>query len=674
MSVKLKVTASYLIIALIIVVLAVGFITSSKRIGSFINGNLTYLIENRSAINELNSEFTHIVLLLKNIIHTEELEEAQSMQAEVQKDLNSLDKKVQKQVENDSMCQEIKNVAKLQKSLKSEIDLLFNAKLQAIRTDSRMEELFAELDNLYRQNKGRIIVVKTTLKNNPELRDEYMFMDLLMEDTLEIKIYANQLVGATDMETIEDSYLSLKSYSNAFEAKAEILTNGGSYKNISYQPLQGKLATSSLKVLRDNNAEIQNIIEELDQAAIQSYETSEKLLVSIEKIENTLTKTTKTFDNLLKLSERNMGEGISDINDLMRKTNLTTFGLVAAAIILSIIIGLYSSRKISEPLVAINRIAEAIKHGDLTVEDITFHSNDEFGSLTDSVNEMKTNLKGLVFNVKQISEYISSNADSTYHHMQSMSNNLSMINSDLASTAASTEQLSASSSEIVESVNSGIQQVQSTKELVIEGNDKLQGTVNQINNIASNLSGVAGNLDELNKASESISNIIGIIVDIAEQTNLLALNAAIEAARAGEAGRGFAVVADEVRKLAEKTGQSIQEISSMVKTIQDNVGNVVGTVHQGIEDVEKGSKAITSVGDNFGEVAEQMEVTTQSVEPIIGIMEQQNEAIMTISTTVTNLSQNSEQGQESVEEINTMTKKLEDLSEELADAISKFKV
>jgi methyl-accepting chemotaxis protein len=208
---------------------------------------------------------------------------------------------------------------------------------------------------------------------------------------------------------------------------------------------------------------------------------------------------------------------------------------------------------------------------------------------------------------------------------------------------------------------------------VLEGNSGLQTSIRQVSSVANNLSGVADSLNELKTASQGITNIVSIIVDIAEQTNLLALNAAIEAARAGEAGRGFAVVADEVRKLAEKTSTSTQEISTMVATIQNNVQGVVDVVHNGIEEVESSSEAITHVGENFEEVVSQMESAAEAVEPILTIIEQQSEAISNITLTVTNVSEASEESKMIVEEVNAFSEKLAELSHDLQDKISHFK-
>jgi methyl-accepting chemotaxis protein len=128
-----------------------------------------------------------------------------------------------------------------------------------------------------------------------------------------------------------------------------------------------------------------------------------------------------------------------------------------------------------------------------------------------------------------------------------------------------------------------------------------------------------------------------------------------------------------VRKLAEKTSTSTQEISTMVATIQNNVQGVVDVVHNGIEEVESSSEAITHVGENFEEVVSQMESAAGAVEPILTIIEQQSEAISNITLTVTNVSEASEESKMIVEEVNAFSEKLAELSHDLQDKISHFK-
>jgi methyl-accepting chemotaxis protein len=348
--------------------------------------------------------------------------------------------------------------------------------------------------------------------------------------------------------------------------------------------------------------------------------------------------------------------------------------MLGVILVLAVIVGLFSATKITTPLVSIMKVADCIKKGDLTCADIPKTSKDEFGDLTVSINSMKSNLYELVHNIKDGTDYLNTTSDQTVALMAQMNENLNNTSIEMAAVASAAEELSSSTSNIIESVQNGISEVHNARTKVLDGNNKLLHSIDQVNNVAAGLSGVSENLNDLKTASQQITNIVSIIVDIAEQTNLLALNAAIEAARAGEAGRGFAVVADEVRKLAEKTSTSTQEISGMVGSIQKNVTDVVTKINTGIEDVKDSSESINHVGSSFAEVVNQMKTAAASVEPILTIIEQQSEAINNITSTVTNVSIASADNKVIVDEVSEFSNKIGELAHQLKDNTAQFKV
>ncbi len=414
--------------------------------------------------------------------------------------------------------------------------------------------------------------------------------------------------------------------------------------------------------------------DKLQSTRLKTLTLSAQLKQQINELEEIVDKTENDLVSLTKTAKANMDAGIVNINSISGKTMKATFILLVIVIILAVSIGLFSAGKITRPLTKIMTVAESIKDGNLSCGELMHDSSDEFGALTKSINKMKQSLCELVGNIKTSTDYLSETSDQSTELMHKMHDNLNNTNMEMAAAASAAEELSSSTVNIIESVQVGITEVQEAKAKVLEGNSGLQVSIRQVSSVANNLSGVAENLNELKTASQSITNIVSIIVDIAEQTNLLALNAAIEAARAGEAGRGFAVVADEVRKLAEKTGTSTQEISAMVGSIQNNVqGGVVDTVHQGIDEVETSSESITKVGENFEEVVRQMESAANAVEPILVIIEQQSEAISNITATVTNVSIASEENKIIVDEVSAFADKLAELSHDLQNKISHFK-
>jgi len=401
------------------------------------------------------------------------------------------------------------------------------------------------------------------------------------------------------------------------------------------------------------------------------------LFTQIKDMEKTVAETEALLTKLEASASKQMDTGIKEVNSISSKVTSTTFVMVGVILILAVIVGIFSATKITTPLVSIMKVSECIKQGDLTCADIPKTSQDEFGELTDSINSMKGNLYELVQNIKNGTDYLNTTSDQTVTMMKQMHENLNSTSIEMASVASvasAAEELSASTSNIIDSVENGISEVNSAKKMVVEGNSRLQQSIGQVNSVAANLAGVSANLTDLKNASQQITNIVSIIVDIAEQTNLLALNAAIEAARAGEAGRGFAVVADEVRKLAEKTSTSTQEISGMVGTIQSNVTDVVNRINSGIDEVKQSSDSINYVGEGFAEAVSQMQRAAASVEPILTIIEQQSEAITNITSTVTNVSIASADNKVIVDEVSEFSNRIGDLAHQLKDNTARFKV
>jgi len=207
-----------------------------------------------------------------------------------------------------------------------------------------------------------------------------------------------------------------------------------------------------------------------------------------------------------------------------------------------------------------------------------------------------------------------------------------------------------------------------------QGGSVVKETVNGMQSIAEVVRVSAATVQELGKSSDQIGEIIGVIDDIADQTNLLALNAAIEAARAGEQGRGFAVVADEVRKLAERTTKATKEIATMIKKIQGDTHGAVTAMEKGTKHVDEGIKLADRAGTSLNEIVGISQKVTDMVTQIAAASEEQSTTSEMISKNVEAISTVTGESARGTQEIARASEELKQLTERLSELLSKFKV
>jgi methyl-accepting chemotaxis protein len=347
--------------------------------------------------------------------------------------------------------------------------------------------------------------------------------------------------------------------------------------------------------------------------------------------------------------------------------------LAVVGVVLAILLGLFISAAITNPLKDAVSAAKRIADGDLTVH-VQATSLDETGQLMSAMQNMVENMRNLIRRTVDISADIASASNQLRSTSEQIATGADEVASQTNTVATASEEMSATSNDIARNCAMAAETSRQTTDSATAGANVVNETIVGMAIITDRVRQTAKTVEALGTRSVQIGEIVGTIEDIADQTNLLALNAAIEAARAGDQGRGFAVVADEVRALAERTTKATREIGEMITAIQKETREAVSAMDEGVSEVEKGALSSQKSGQALEEILNHISEVSMQVSQIATAAEQQTATTNEVTSNIQQITLVVNQTAQGASETASAAAQLNGNAEELQQLVRQFKL
>jgi len=378
-------------------------------------------------------------------------------------------------------------------------------------------------------------------------------------------------------------------------------------------------------------------------------------------------------DELLKINRA--GADSASTNAEADVSAATSAGLVAllAGVVIAVIASFLLSRSLGRRLSDSVSAAQMIAGGDLTGR-MPPASQDEVGKLVAAMTDMQKALRSALQETRASSQSLQECSGHLNESVRQMNDSASIQSSVASAIAANVEEVTVSINHVSDNTSEAAHFAHDSDRMAKEGHDQIDRLVERIGEVAHVVRSSAEQIARLEGESEKISNIVSVIKDIADQTNLLALNAAIEAARAGEQGRGFAVVADEVRKLSERTALSTGEIGKMVDAIQVSTREVVARVGNGVKMVDEGVANARQAGETIGGLQDMAKKVSQLVASVDEALREQASASNDVAKKVEDVAAQAEEATAIAKQTSSAANTMTQTAHAMEQLVARFRI
>jgi methyl-accepting chemotaxis protein len=614
-------------------------------------------------------------------------------------------------------------IAPLKERLKNTVELTRNIEVEpgdnpAIR---EVKGVATDILNQIGAEEGGLVALRLEMLNNPEKADGEAYANKSREIVKPLEENSKKIfntIDALELQIVKDrnNVVSSLSFQNAANAVMEAGSSISSdVKELNAGVRQIMLSSTDAEVARlaASLAQTQSRIEgniavarklllesgqkELAQNIAQVSGTVQRAGASIRKIEATklgvirsnlaMQKALASARGISKEQAQRSEEQVKSIGENQQQIltgvrravengtllSFVMIGVSLAVALVSLLISLRIIASITKPLAHAKLVTAEIAAGDLTRR-IELRSRDEISDICGSINNIVVHFHEVISRVSHNTAQVASASTELSCAADQMASGAALVAGQAATVATASEEMAATSNEIALSCTQAATGSQQANDAAVTGAGVVRETVRGMNQIAEKVRESAVTIDDLGRKSQQIGAIVSTINDIADQTNLLALNAAIEAARAGEQGRGFAVVADEVRALAQRTSSATREIGEMIKAVQQQTKGAITVMESGVARVEQGTVDAAKSGEALEEILRQIGSVALQVNQIATAAEEQTATTGEISHNIQNINEVVQDTAKNAQESAASAQLLSRLAEEQQKLVGQFRL
>ncbi len=663
-TVAMRVIGGFAIITLLLLIISLSSLFNINSIGSSVDKLNDEAVPALNQVSAIKVDILELGNVQLETFYDESLEQVAAHKKEFNESnkllFSSLDK-LKELIQGNGQSDEINELEKDSRQYISLIDRLFSQHSEYLElqnvTASQLDEIAFNIDD------AAIMLLDTMdASNNEVISREASNIESSLSSLITLMYDLNKANKLSSAEIIRSEIdINIDSIRPRLEALDNEATGG------TEAIVDDAIATvrDALDSLQGAGSYPDNVIRR-QQLRVDSEDTLNNSEVQLNKL--------MTEADRLQTAVRGIADGTRvSVTDSISTSSWLNSIITIISIALAVFISWYTVRSISRPLSRVNHMLNIMADGNLT-ERVDYSSQDEFGELASNTNKLTGNLRKLIEGIANRATQLATAAEQSSNVSDETTNAIDEQRRQIEQVATATQEMNSTASEMADGADQALREIQHSDDeakRVRQISDKNRAT---IEGLANEIKGASEVIDQLSENSKNIGGILDVIRGIADQTNLLALNAAIEAARAGEQGRGFAVVADEVRTLASRTQESTEEIQDMIENLQNDSQRAVTVMNKGREQAELSVQQSDEAAQALQSITESVHQASDSSNHIANAAKEQSSTAQDISERLESIVSIAEQTASGSKQTAQASNEVAKLADELQDSIKSFRV